>query len=432
MTETTAEGQVEKVLARILREPWKPLPETVEACCASLPEPARFKVLVMSKRAIAQILGGEMMQVPSLVERLCMCWKLLQTAQTVVRSYKGEFPTVPGQPVLFEIWKDDLPVSLNGDLIPVICEQLSIGQSGGLVRAFKLVISSKKPKKLPIPIVKDKTVNWELARSLASWLIRKTKDKYVHVRQDGTVEVHMAFVIGEVSDQMEAWLGIEVADKSLLHETIEDSFNRWMSYSAIEGDHRPDVASESQEIARSFASHNKLTGRITTKEGPVDDASKHRIRRLELEVERRIKEVAELEERLAQLPATPAVDTEQAVESPSSSQAGGGESLLKALQTIDSKYPLDLLKDIELGADTPLTLKNFVRHVFYSCRKSGLDAYPSEEVLQISYEESALFDCIGFEVAPGETVDATVEKRGWCLRIGEMIVPVRRAQVRRP
>jgi hypothetical protein len=431
VTDATAEGQVENVLAGILREPWKPLAETVESCGADLPQQARVDLLLKSKRAVAQILGGELTQAPRLVERLSMCWKMLQTAQTAIRSYKGEFPTVIGKRVLFDLWKGHLPVTLDGCLIEAICEQLSIGQTGGLAHAFKLVLSSKKPKKLPIPIVKNKSVDWKLAGSLSSWLIRRTKDKYVHVRQDGTVEVHMAFVVGEVSDQMEAWLGVEVGDKSRLHETVEDSFNQWMSYSAIEGDQRPDVAAESQEIARSFAAHNRLTGRITTKEGPVDDASKQRIRLLELEVERRIKEVAELEERLAQLPAKQDSDRGKAVGPPSASQSDGNEALLKALQTIDSKYPLDLLKDIELGADTPLTLRNFVRHLFYSCRKSGLDTYPTEEEVQISYEESPLYDCIGFEVSPGETVDATVEKRGWCLRTGEAIVPVRRAQVRR-
>ena len=104
--------------------------------------------------------------------------------------------------------------------------------------------------------------------------------------------------------------------------------------------------------------------------------------------------------------------------------------LRDVLKLIDSKYSFDVLNSVQLGHETHLTLRSFVAHVFYSLRKLGFAEYPQLQDLELSYEESGLYDCEGFEIAPGTTARVTVSKKGWALMSKDRVTPIRRAQVK--
>lgn len=106
---------------------------------------------------------------------------------------------------------------------------------------------------------------------------------------------------------------------------------------------------------------------------------------------------------------------------------------LRALMTlIDEKYPLESLNELVVAGrelEPPVTLRQFVSHLFFALRKRGLAQYPDRDEFDLGYNESALYDCLGFEVAPGATVRVAVRSKGWALRNGRTVIPIRRARV---
>jgi hypothetical protein len=103
--------------------------------------------------------------------------------------------------------------------------------------------------------------------------------------------------------------------------------------------------------------------------------------------------------------------------------------LREVLKTIDAKYAFDNLNAVQLGDETHLTLRSFVSHLFYSLRKQGFTEYPDQSEFDLTYEDSGLYDCDGFEVAPGETVPVKVTRKGWALKAKGRVSPIRPARV---
>jgi hypothetical protein len=77
-----------------------------------------------------------------------------------------------------------------------------------------------------------------------------------------------------------------------------------------------------------------------------------------------------------------------------------------------------------------LSLKSVLSHFFFVLRRQGLTSYPTEDVFDLSYEKAGLFECLGFEVPPGESRPVEVVQRGWAIKSGDRLLPIRRAQVR--
>ena len=100
------------------------------------------------------------------------------------------------------------------------------------------------------------------------------------------------------------------------------------------------------------------------------------------------------------------------------------------MKIIDSKYSFDILRDVQLGDNHAITIKNFIAHFFYGLRKKGLSSYPSEDEFVLEYNQSGLYQCIGFEVPSGSKVQVKVEKKGWALRSGDRVFPIRKAILR--
>jgi hypothetical protein len=99
------------------------------------------------------------------------------------------------------------------------------------------------------------------------------------------------------------------------------------------------------------------------------------------------------------------------------------------LKLIDSKYSFDTLNAIQSGEESPLTFRSFIGHLFYSLRKKGFGQYPQQDVFDLPYESSGLYECDGFVVPPGETLTVRVVKRGWALQTKGRILPAKRARV---
>lgn len=99
------------------------------------------------------------------------------------------------------------------------------------------------------------------------------------------------------------------------------------------------------------------------------------------------------------------------------------------LKLIDSKYSFDTLNSIQNGDETPLTFRSFIAHLFYCSRKKGFGQYPQEEFFNLTYDNSGLYQCQGFEIPPGGAVNVRVVKRGWALQSKGKLRPVKRAIV---
>jgi hypothetical protein len=146
--------------------------------------------------------------------------------------------------------------------------------------------------------------------------------------------------------------------------------------------------------------------------------------RLQEEAGRRQEEMARLQEEVARLK-----------EGGSLAWVAAEFRELRTLLTlIDEKYPFESLNELVLAGrepEPPVTLRQFVGHLFFALRKRGLAHYPDGAEFDLTYNESGLYDCLGFEVAPGATVRVAVRSKGWALRNGRALIPIRRARVER-
>lgn len=105
-------------------------------------------------------------------------------------------------------------------------------------------------------------------------------------------------------------------------------------------------------------------------------------------------------------------------------------NFLEYLKIINSKYSFDVLRSIQLGDERSVTIKNFLGHFFYGLRKKGLVSYPTENEFELSYKKSGLYECLGFEVAPGKVEKVKIEKQGWAIKTGNTLYPIDKALVK--
>jgi hypothetical protein len=106
-----------------------------------------------------------------------------------------------------------------------------------------------------------------------------------------------------------------------------------------------------------------------------------------------------------------------------------GRELREVLTAIDSKYPFDSLRSALHGNDELVTLKGLVSELFFALNKVGFAQYPDRDEFELHYEQSGLYECYGFEIPPSHSRRVRVEKKGWALRRGQLLQPVRKARV---
>lgn len=451
------------VVAALLRDPRQAIVPLIQAVSpgdvssqayrSQLTE-LRRAVLSLMKRIAGADFRGASQQDPSFADRMTVCWQLLFACDQVVKKLKPqEVPTRPGVAWLSAALAPTLGAPLGQPLVASLMDRLRLGADGEFLKhycAFFKMLQvkalqrgrSKPPAKastLPPPL-SGKSLTEDGLRRVAWWLIRARRERYVEflpAPEPPYLHVHFGHVVREVHRELVGLCGGESIGGVDSRGIAEQEVNAWLRYGGLDigepgatndADQSPDGV---RDLVRAFSESNRLTQRLVV-------AAEERAPAADPELEAQLRQYATenraLEERIRALEAQLMASSEP----PTASQAPHSASLLEAgselrelVRLIDAKYSLDVLKSIQLGTESPLTLRSFVSHLLFALTKKGLVAYPTEDRFELSYEKSGLYECEGFEVKPGETLSVTVVRRGWALQAKDRLLPVRRARVER-
>ena len=433
---------IQAVLGELLVNP-TPIP--MDLTRRALPErsaPEHLEALLAVKKLTEKVLSSTLKKgqyQPILLDRLSFAWIVLRQAETCIKNYKGELPRILQAENLKEIFGELLPIVPQECFIQKVCEALGLGADGKYIRVFKETIIPKKPKKLNLQFVdKHGEVNWENVDRLIIWMIRRRRDRYVDVDEDGAAKVEFPYLISEILKEVPIWTGIQFPDVDALKERIEDQINCWLDYSCIQGEIKLNDETV-KDVVRTFSKLNLLNTKVFVPDVYIDPHVEDRIRELEKLCDKYAEENRILEdqnktlnEEISHLKQRIPKDREESRPSgkvkESSETPGEIRDLLKI---IDSKYSFDVLQEIQLGGEQVVTLKNFLGHLFYALRKRGFTSYPMETEFELSYEHSGLYDCLEFNVPPDGSVTVQVVKKGWALKQRDRILPIKKAQIRR-
>jgi hypothetical protein len=369
---------------------------------------------------------------PVLIDRLSFSWAILRQADVLVRKLrKAEMPARTDLNFARSTLGGLLGSQLADPFLLEVLDALRLGKDARFLHHYWFFRKATAPSKLPPPLG-DAAQKGELdaIRRVIWWLLRARREQYVQVAAGEPVRIEFEWLVEKILDELSAWCGPEVQNVPAVAGEVESELNRWLGYSQVESGSSDDAA---VEIARAFVKFNDLDTKLIVAGRSSSVSADARVVALQAtlsEHQATIREYSEenrrLEEQLAQMRAAQAPG-------PASSSTQSADlaapDLREFLKLIDSKYSFDALNSVQLGNDSHLTLRSFVAHLFYSLRKRGFGEYPTADEFELSYDESGLYDCDGFEVPPGETRRVRVLKRGWALLSKERTLPVRRARV---
>lgn len=448
------------VLAAMLRAPQRELVPLIRSVFPGDDQSPDYRNhLVVVKRSVLELMNhitgsdtrATSLREPALPDRLTVCWQLLFSADQVVKALKpDDVPAEPDLPWVCATFAPLVGTPLAPSLASALLEGVRLGANGEFTKHYAVFLSAIKrlrqrptarPVVLPTPL-SPKTLSDEGVHRLAWWLIRSRRERYVEVpaaTEQPYVYVHFEYLVKALSREL-AWLCGDAAIH-IIHarDIIEHEVNAWLRYSALDaddsrsdpGDGEPTLEL-ARDIVRAFSETNRLTQKLVVADAqprPQADAE------IEEQLRQYSAENRALEERLRLLEAELASRSSLPADThgPPTLAADGPSDLREFVRLIDAKYSLDTLKGIQLGNESPLTLRSFVSHVLYALTKKGLVSYPTEDDMLLSYEKSGLFECEDFQVAPGETLRVAVVRRGWAVQARDRLLPVRRARVtRRP
>ena len=379
---------------------------------------------------------------PLLIDRLSFSWNMCTEAEKILKkttptkpkSTSSKSPTAKDQikPIHKQLRSEleaqllDFPVGPK--LMRELLSRLNAGEQGEFLEHYRDFLKATKPRKLHFVIVRDdRSLHEANVSRLITWIIAKSKIKYVDTKEAETV-THMVFLTEKVQEQFYAWTGLkkDFGGSAQITDAVADEITKWLTYSCLEGDSLPASASEQEMLVKAFQKDNGLK-ELVHAPPPLADPIKDR-------------QIADLESKLAkayELIRTgeqDSADTNQQPDPKLASDGGKVEATAQAVRDlckgIESKYPLEKLSDAQHSDDPMLSLKNVISHLFFVLRRQGLTAYPTEDIFELSYENSGLYECLGFEVPPGETRQAETVQRGWAIKMGDSILPIRRAKLR--
>lgn len=421
-------------LAGVLRQPTRGLITQVLDLCGDRDQEFQIGVVQRARELIEHIIGTDLRagirneSLPILVDRLSFSWRLMQQADTAVwKPKKSDVPTPTTLVYAHALFAPLLPGGMRVPLVQALLELLRLGTDARFLRAYYRFRRAKSPNSADLapPLSSaSRTGNQEDLRRVIWWCLRARREKYVDIPASGPVRIEFGYLVEAVLEDLAEWLGTEGGADTLAPD-VEVEVNQWLTYSCLQDS--ADLALSSGEvdrdIARAFLKHNELKTKlkIWSRPGPSNIG---RTEELETQLRQYVAENQLLEERLKTLQETKAPQA-------SSAQSGSVDDarLTEVLKTIDAKYAFDTLNAVQLGDETHLTLRSFVSHLFYSLRKQGFAEYPDQASFNLTYDDSGLYDCDGFEVALGETVPVRVIRKGWALRTKGKLSPVRRARV---
>lgn len=432
------EFAMQAALAQLLRAPERQLLATVQEVAPGKDVAFHSRVLQLARAAIENTIevlhkATPTEPAPVLLDRLSFSWAILRQADVLVRKLrKAEMPARTDLAFARLTFGGLLGSQLADPFLLEVVDALRLGPDARyLYHYWSFRKASSTPTKLPPPLGDAAhTGDLETIRRVIWWLLRARREQYVQVASNEPVRIEFDWLVEKLLDELSAWCGPGVQNIPGVAAEVESELNRWLAYSQVESGSTDEAAIET---ARAFVKFNDLETKLIVA-GRVSTASADtRVVTLQAAIaehQATIRDYSDenrrLEEQIAQLKASQATGT--ASMSPQATDLTAPD-LRDFLKLIDSKYSFDALSAVNLGDDSHLTLRSFVAHLFYSLRKRGFGEYPTADEFDLSYDESGLYDCDGFEVPPGGTRRVRVLKRGWALVSKERTLPVRRARV---
>jgi len=424
------------ILARVLLDPERQLMSHLKETYPNGDITLYAPILRSSKDLLCEVSGSQQKSTegdpsPTLLDRLSFCWRLLRQADILARKpKKSEIPRTGGIQHAASVFQNLLPVPLHPPLLSALISKLRLGEDARYLHHYSAFRKASTPTQLPPPFDRiAKAGNNDLLRDLIWWCVRARKEQYVEARSGEQVRIEFAYVIGQVIRDLTGWCGSEIEAFPGLIDLVERGLSEWLVYSRLDLSTGPTAVDTGldHEIAKAFLKCNELTTKLQVHRSGPAGAEDERVLQLEAQVRQYAEENRQLEEHLRdfQRAHIPVRDVDMGADLSATQFA----ELREVLMTIDAKYGFDILNSVQLGENTPLTLRSFVSHLFYALRKRGLSEYPKEEQFALPYETSGLYDCDGFEVPPSGSTQVRVSRKGWAFNVRGRWLPVRRARV---
>ena len=443
-------AQVHEVLALILTSPTQRLRDAVQTVCAADDVRTRSDVLSQAREAMKAIASTPFRQAkgvdeppPLLIDRLSFAWSILKRADSLIRGTVLPKPPKPASKLepptnVDEFHRGLLVEDLSTNLLDgslgappqtALFELLGVDEKGQFLVLYHTFLKATAPKKLGLNVIQaDGSLSDRNARRLARWIVRKLNMKYVDL-VDGTLVTHVPFLMEQVCRDFYEWSGVrkDACDSGRIKDIVADEITRWLTYSCLDGDLLPESVADPTALVKAFHKDNKLNDRVHSAPPQADPIKDRRIAELEAANAKSNEEIRILESKLA---------TAHAGAAPPSRESASGrddatvQAVRDVCKAIESKYPLDKLSDAQHSDDPMLSLKSVLSHFFFVLRRQGLTSYPTEDVFDLPYEKAGLFECLSFEVPHGESRQVEVVQRGWAIKSGDRLLPIRRAQVR--
>jgi len=432
--------EVHKLLSHVLDKPSISCQDLVKELFPDKDASDQIEILSGSREVIEETLqtqkdGG----LPNLIHRLQFCWTVLRLADNTLRKIKKQNPPITTTfHELTELFANTFAFSVTHPcILEKIFYKLGVESNGGFIKQYSSFLkpgTKPSPESLGIQICGREGDRYiDNLRRIIYWIIRKNRYKYVEENEENAIITNFEFLVDDVMKELTKWC--RESDLRLypdLIEEIENQINLWLQYSCLDGDSRPSNISDQVEIAKAFAKENNLRHKIFIQPASQDPEKGKKILELESEVSRYANDNKKLEQELEELRTRAPIleKQEQNVEELPSAKLPNEDvdrDLLECLKIIDSKYSFDVLRSIQLGDEKSVTMKNFIAHFFYGLRKKGLVTYPEKAEFELSYEQSGLFNCIGFEVSPGDVEHVKIENQGWAIKKEGTLFPIRKA-----
>ncbi len=440
------------VLAALLRNPSQPVRELGVGPEAS--EAARREALTEVRALVDRLLGRPIRKTPaddvpelSIVERLRFCWVLLRKAEDALRAKPRKGPASAAPHAIFAgLLGKKPPCPMRPSLCAAVTDVLDLGPAGDFLSAYRdFLVVPRGPVTLPLLDDQGHPLQ-EQVRRLLYWLARDERTSYV-VKEPFRVQQEV--LCERVLERFRATAPAEAAALPGLAELGREQVDRWLAYSCLTGTDLPADARTRRDLARYFISCNHLDEAPPAVDGADAVQAEAQVAALRAEVDNLRAEVRKLRE------AVP--DSDQAAEADrlraeahtfrqeaetlrreaerlrqeTAPTPGELRELQNLVRGIDEKYPLDTLHDIQMGKETSVGLRQFVMHLLLGLKRRGLVAYPEADEFDLPYNEAGLYDRLGVDVNPGEIARVVVQQKGWAFRHGRLLLPVRKARVRR-
>jgi hypothetical protein len=433
--------EIQEILSLLLENPSLISSEAIKKSFPEIDLEKQGELFLSVRRVYENVLNFKTGQMgrggPDLIHKLRFCWIVLKKADAIIKrkgkEYASSHTSLHQLKTLFE---GIIPFKeLHDCFLKQLCRMLYLGENAGFYRHYYLFLSSIKPKNLQINLISsDKGILYDNLRRIIWWNLRRNRYKYVEIEDDKSIIVHFPYIVDTINKDIVKWCKTtEIAQIPNVVEEIENCVNNWLRYSCIEGENSPSDATEAVEIAAAFIKDNLLKNKIFIMPTTLDDATDKRIKELEAENSRYAEENRKLEETVSHLKdqllptKQDEISTQQVYDEIDQTSL---RELQEFLKSIDSKYSFDALRSVQLGEDQSITMRNFIAHLFYCLRKKAFFSYPTNDEFDLEYEQSGLYQCLGFQVPAGGKVHVKVEKTGWAFKREDRIFPIRKAVLR--